>query len=737
MRTPLGECLVTVKEGSSSRIHVPVTNRSRHDISLRGRTVLGVLQQVRTVLPCSSECAPTDETVPTCKAQVNKFTAQSLSISPEWTPPVDLSHLTVEQRRAAEKMLKEEAGAFAKDDDDMGCIKNLQMNIQLNDDKPVQKSYLSVPRPLYQEVKEYLQDLMKRGWITKSSSPYSSPIVCVRKKDGSLRLCIDYRELNNKTIPDRQPIPRIQDVLDGLGGNSWFSTLDQGKAYHQGFMSEESRPLTAFVTPWGLYEWRRIPFGLTNALAVFQRCMETCLEGLTGEIAAIYLDDILVYGASFEDHLENVRKILRRLQQHGIKLKPSKCHLFQREVRYLGRVVSAEGHKIDPADTSAVQALKEKTPGTVGELRKLLGFLGYYRRYIQDFSRVAKPLYDLVTISPENREKSKQQTSQKSKAKSTKRGAEQVPSKQPITWTNEHQHIMNSILDRLMKPPVMAFPDFSLPFILHTDASNEGLGAILYQRQQGKLRAISYGSRTLTPAEKNYNLHSGKLEFLAMKWVICEKFRDYLYYAKSFTVYTDNNPLTYVLTSARLNAAGYRWVVELSDFNFNIKYKPGKANVDADTLSRLPLDFEKYMTECTKETTPTSIDATVNALKAQQTGLSWIAAITSPIPQDSDELHPDLTQQEMSDAQRADPSIGPVLEYVTQTWRPHTRERRGELHGETTILLHEWEKLQLKQGVLYRKRGLQLQLVLPIRHIDSEFTMSFTMRWATLVQTEW
>ena len=233
---------------------VPVTNRSGHDILLRSRTVLGELYQMRSVLPGSDGCVPADDTPCARKTRVHKVTAHSLSNPSGWTPPVELSHLTVEQRQAAEKMLKEKAGAFVKDDDDMGCIKNLQMNIELHDDKPVQKSYFSVPRRLYIEVKEYLQDLMKRRWITKSSSPYSSPIVCVRKKDGSLRLCINYRELNNKTIPDRQPIPRIQDVLDGLGGNSWFSTLDQGKAYHQGVMSEESRPLTAFVTPWGLYE---------------------------------------------------------------------------------------------------------------------------------------------------------------------------------------------------------------------------------------------------------------------------------------------------------------------------------------------------------------------------------------------------------------------------------------------------------------------------------------------------
>ena len=589
------ETVSQLRRGRTNYVYVEVLNDSCQEKVLRKGSVLGSVHSVSAVIPMvrSPDVGNLGLGV-VGRTQSGKVSVGSVEAdlagdgvgkedSDDWVPDVDLSHLSEEQQAAVMKVLVEEKDVFSRSECDIGDIKDFKMEINLEDNVPVREAYRKIPRHLYTEVRDYINDLVTNGWIQESYSSYASPIVCVRKKDGGLRMCCDYRKLNGKTIADSQPIPRIQDILDGLAGKKWFSTLDMSKAYHQGYIHEDSRHLTAFATPWTLYEWIRIPFGLRNAPPAFQRFMNFLLGDMKGYICDPYLDDVLCYAEEFADGVKGLKKVLNRLRVKGVKLRADKCVFMKSEVRYLGRLVSGDGYRVDPVDTEALERFREP-PSTVGELRSLLGLFGYYRCYIKDFAKKVKPLYDLL--------KSDDGEAKVPKGKKMEKVGQRYNPKEKIHWNHELQAIVDGLINHLKSGEVIAYADPEKPFFMTCDASNFGLGAVLYQKQDDVDRVICYASRTLTDAEKNYNLHSGKLEFLALKWAITERFADYLRYCpKKFMVYTDNNPLTYVLTTAKLNATGLRWVADLAEFDFSIKYRPGKENVDADCLSLRPLEI--------------------------------------------------------------------------------------------------------------------------------------------------
>ena len=308
-----------------------------------------------------------------------------------------------------------------------------------------------------------LTDMENRGIIQPSKSPWASRVVLVQKKDNTLRFCVDYRKVNELTRKDAYPLPRLDDTLETLSGSKWFSTLDLLSGYWQVEVEECDRDKTAFVTKEGLYEFKVMPFGLSNAPATFQRLMDLTLAGLQWSHCLVYLDDIIVMGRSFEEHLGNLNLVLEWLRDANLKVKPVKCALFQEQVCYLGHIISSKGIATDPSKTSKIT--KWPIPTTVQQVQQFLGLASYYRKFIKDFATVAKPLHRL-----------------------TEQG-------RPFRWTEDCASAFAELKLRLTSAPILTYPDFQLPFILDTDASNTGVGAVLSQVQAGEEKVIAYASR--------------------------------------------------------------------------------------------------------------------------------------------------------------------------------------------------------------------------------------------------
>lgn len=598
---------------------------------------------------------------------------------------MDLSSLPAGDQDQVRSLLTKYTSVFAAHEGDLGCTNLIAHDIPLLDNIPVRQRYRRIPPSDYELVKEHIHQLLEAQVIRESSSPYASPIVLVKKKDGSLRMCVDYRQLNNKTRKDAFPLPRIEESLDALTGARWFSTMDLASGYNQVPVAEADRPKTAFCTPFGLFEWNRMPFGLCNAPSTFQRLMQRIFGDQQCQSLLLYLDDIVIFSSTVAQHLERLEVVLRRLQEEGLKAKVTKCAFFQREVRYLGHVISDQGVATDPSKVEVVA--NWQPPTTISQLRSFLGFASYYRRFVEGFAKLAAPLHRLVAELGGSR--------------SGKRSMHALAEK----WSNECQQSFEELKIRLTTAPVLAYADFSLPFILEVDASHGGLGAVLSQEQGGKIRPIAYASRGLRPTERNMdNYSSMKLEFLALKWAMTDKFREYLLGHKC-VVYTDNNPLSH-LSSAKLGAMEQRWAAQLALFDFDIKYRSGRVNKNADALSRQhPSGVQDMKAMLPGTSLPEPLQQALQLEESKATQAA-IAAL------------PHYTSANLCQLQQADPVLQEVLVFWTQKRRPSHPERR-QLSPPALALLRQWDRLVERSEILYRQvyrpdgAAVILQLLLP------------------------
>ena len=399
-------------------------------------------------------------------------------------------------QKAVRELFREYGKLFTLDDLDLGHTSVVKYEIKLNDYTPLKERYRRIPPHQYEEVKKHLKEMLEIGAIRKSNSPWASAVVLVRKKDGSLRFCIDLCKLNSHTIKDAYSLPRIDETLDCLGGSIIFSSLDLKGGYWHVEMDEMSKQLMAFmVGPLGFYECERMLFGLTNAPATFQRLMESCLGELYLNWCIIYLDDIIVFSRTPKEHKERLKGVFNKLVQAGLKLKPTKCEFFKSKTSYLGHIVSSKGIEMDPKKVEAVK--NWAVPKTVTDIRSFLGFTNYYRRFIKDYAKVAKPLNTLIS------------------------GENVTKKKKPIEWNEEYERAFDRLRELCTSTPILALADYKKEFQLHTDVSELGLGGVLYQRDdRGVQRVIAYASQSLSHTERNYPAH--KLEFLASKWAIMD-----------------------------------------------------------------------------------------------------------------------------------------------------------------------------------------------------------------------
>ena len=618
-----------------------------------------------------------------------------------------------DQAGKAHRLLKEYHDIFSLEKCDMGHANATKHKIILKDldTPPFKERFRRILPPQLDEVMEHLKLMLDAGVIRPSNSPWCNAVVLVRKKDGSLRFCIDSRKLNSLTVKDSHPLPCICEILESLTGAAHYSTFDMNSGFWQVPMDEESKQYTAFTLgSIGLYECESMPFGLCNAPPTFQGLMQNCLGKLNLTYCLIYLDDVIVFSEMPEEHLRRMYVVFNRLCEHGLKLKPSKCDVFKSEINYLAHHVSQKG--VLPSKKNLESIAQCPPPDMYTKVKSFVGLVGHYRCFIKGFAKIAAPLYDLT--SGDNKDKKSEH----------------------VDLSPEAHEAFNCLKAACLQAPILAFPNFNKSFLLETDASGRGLGAVLSQKQaDGQYHPIAYASHVMNETEQRY--HSNKQEFLALKWAVTEQFHEYLSpYGKNqneFVVHTYNNLLTYIFSSANLDAAGQRWVARLASYNFSLEYQKGKDNTVADFLSwmneHLPEEeVQEYLNQIPYPGVKAVLD---NAIMPIEEHAEQGVRLTPDCQGDSQEetivARPTRLATTNVTDWKQEQKEDPILYQVAKHLRAPHETFKAALHKvldrkATAAFVKVKEQLLIKNSILYQKtwqgqaNEIIFQFVVPQRH---------------------
>ena len=472
--------------------------------------------------------------------------------------------LTSSQRAVAEGLVYDHQDVFSRSDFDLGRSNLVPHRIDTGDARPFKEQLRRHPLAHLDYIDQQVDQMLRADVIEPCASPWSSNVVLAKKSDGTLRFCVDYRHLNDLTYKDSYPLPRVDSCLDALGGSKYFSVLDLRSGFWQVTMDARDSDKTAFVTRRGQFRFKVLSFGLANSPSVFQRLMDLVLAGMTWETCLVYIDDVIVFSKTFDEHVVRLSAVLQRIRNAGLKLKPSKCRLFQRRVVFLGHVLSDEGIEPDPEKVAAV--VNWPVPTNLTEVRAFLGLASYYRTFIKDFSKIAAPLHEL-----------------------SKKGHR-------FMWDERRQLAFEALKDRLTSAPVLAAPDSKGLYVLDVDASDVASGAILHQVQENELKVIAYASRLFDQAERKYC--TTRKELAAVVFGL-KRFRQYVL-GRRLVVRSDHAALSHLRRTKDPVAQQARWLDFIEQFDVEIKYRSGPAHRNADALSRRPCEMDGACGQCNR-----------------------------------------------------------------------------------------------------------------------------------------